>query len=167
MRRPPVLDQRRAGVTPGAAIDLLDIGPTAATGGDRVALLPRVIGQDPDDMLRALDAAEGAAELGEHPGPTTEMTGQTPPSVLYDIREPGWPPAEWTDAEVPPTLGQVLADRREQRLEGRSHPDGGHHRHDFAGKAGCLFEGIGADPPNVRQRVCGPSHPASQASAKR
>ena len=166
MRRAPVLDQRRAAVPARAAVDLLDIGPALATGGDHVALLPRLLGHEPDEVLGAVDAAERAAQLGEGPGAAAEMTGQPPPAVLDDVGEPGWTAAERTDAERPPPSGRCSRTRRVQRLEGGSQPERWPaRRHDVGGKPARLFDGAGADAAAHGQERGGPTRPASQASA--
>src|SRR5438128_12355360 len=76
VRRAPVLDQRGPGVPARPSVHLLDIATALAAGGHQVALLAGLLRRQPYLVGGALDAAERAAELGEGPGATAEMTGQ-------------------------------------------------------------------------------------------
>src|SRR5437667_6458811 len=87
VRRAPVLDQRGPGVPARPPVHLLDIATALAAGGHQVALLAGLLRRQPYLVGGALDAAERAAELGEGPGATAEMTGQHAATVLDHVDE--------------------------------------------------------------------------------
>src|SRR5262245_13702955 len=116
VRRPPVLDQRRATVPPHPAIELLQISPALGARRDEIPLIPGLRLEAAKTLAVGI-AAERAPDPRRCPAGPTDMAGEAAPAVLDDIAEARRRSAKRADPELPHAIGQVLAGYDEERVE--------------------------------------------------
>ena len=141
MGRPPVLDQRRAGVPPRPAVDLLDVGATARDSRRSRSPPPA----PPRAASRTRCWAPSMPQKGQRSLAKTQAPPQRwqarrrRPSSMTSVNPGGPPQKGQMPSAHPPSIRCSRTGANSASSAGRS-PHRGQQRDDVAGKPGRLFE---------------------------